>query len=85
VEPATSPALSEQLDLVVEELVGSIYEPVWEGDLTDLAADPAELGTIVPAAARTYRITLDYPSGTNHAVLQGVTMTLVLQVSGVSP
>jgi spore coat-associated protein N len=80
-----SPALSGQLDLVVEEVVGPTYETIWEGDLTDLEADPAELGTIAPAAARTYRITLDYPSGTNEAALQGASMTLVLQVSGVSP
>ena len=45
----------------------------------------ADLGDIAPGASRTYRLTLDYPDGANDSALQGATMTLVLQVAGVSP
>ena len=76
------PALSGELDLTIEDITGTPTTLFDEGAVSDF--DSAPLGTIAPGATRTYRITLTYPDGTNDSALQGATMTLVMQVSGVS-
>ena len=43
-----------------------------------------ELGVIAPGQTRSYRFTIEYPDGPNISALQGATMILVLQVSGVT-
>jgi hypothetical protein len=77
-----SPALSDKLDMTVEDVTGT-PTTLWDGSVTGFAS--ADLGDIAPGASRTYRLTLEYPDGTNDSALQGATMTLVLQVAGVSP
>lgn len=76
-----SPALSDKLYLTIEDVTGTA-ETLWEGYVT--AFDSQGLGDIAPEASRSYRITLDYPDGTNDSALQGATMTLVMRVTGVS-
>lgn len=78
--PAT-PALSGTLSLTIEDTTGA---PVTLFD--DVAANLGEedLGVIAPGQTRSYRFTLEYPEGPNISALQGATMTLRLQVSGVT-
>jgi hypothetical protein len=80
VNAPVSPALSDKLDLTIED-VGTA-ETLWEGHVREFTS--ADLGDIAPRESRTYRVTLDYPDGTNDSALQGAKMTLVLQVTGVS-
>jgi hypothetical protein len=79
------PALSGTLDLTIEDITGT-PATLFDDTVADFvsAADPPDLGSIAPGESRQYRITLRYPDGTNDSALQGATMTLVMQVSGVS-
>lgn len=77
----STPALSDALDLTVEDVTGTATT-LYDGDASDVDAD---LGTIAPGETHVYRITLEYPDGPNNAALQGATMSLVLQVMGVTP
>lgn len=81
VNAPVSPALSDKLYLTIEEVTGTA-ETLWEGYVKDFAS--TELGDLAPDESRTYGVTLEYPDGTNDSALQGATMTLVLQVTGVS-
>jgi hypothetical protein len=85
VDVPASPALSGTLDLTVEDVTGT-PATLFDDTVADFvsAADPPDLGSIAPGESRKYRITLSYPDGTNDSALQGATMTLVMQVSGVS-
>jgi len=76
-----SPALSDTLVLTVQDVTGTATT-LYQGSAT--AFTTAALGTIAPGAARSYRLTLSYPAGTDIAGLQGATMTMALQVTGVS-
>jgi hypothetical protein len=76
-----SPALSGKLNLTIDDVTGT-PTTLWEGTVAAFAS--TDLGDIAPEASRSYRITLDYPDGTNDSALQGATMTLILQVAGVS-
>jgi hypothetical protein len=78
--PATA-ALSGTLDLLIEDTTGA-PETVFDDTVADL--DEADLGVIAPGETRSYRFTIAYPEGPNIAALQGATMTLVVQVSGVT-
>ena len=75
------PQLSDTLVLTVQDVTGTAttLDP---GSVSLLLR--GDLGTIAPGAARSYRLTLSYPAGTDNAALQGATMTLALQVTGVS-
>jgi hypothetical protein len=75
------PELSDALDLTIEDITGAATT-LYNGAVSDF--DALALGAIPPGAARSYRLTLAYPSGPNDAALQGATMTLVLRVTGVS-
>ena len=77
----TSPALSDTLALTVQDVTGTATT-LYQGSASAFSA--ANLGTIAPGAARSYRLTLSYPAGTDIAGLQGATMTMALQVTGVS-
>ena len=82
VNAPVAPALSEKLDLTIEDTTGTATT-LYDGLVADF--DSAALGSIAPGATRSYRVTLAYPDGANDSALQGATMTLVLQVSGVTP
>jgi len=75
------PGLSGTLVLTVEDVTGA-PTTLFQGTVSAFSA--AGLGTIGPGDVRTYRLTLAYPAGTNNAALQGATMTLGLNVTGVS-
>jgi hypothetical protein len=75
-----SPALSDTLDLIVEDVADG--ETLYDGPVG--AFSEAELGEIAPGATRSYHLTVEYPDGPNDGRLQGATMTLVLRVTGVS-
>ncbi len=81
VNAPVSPALSDALNLTVEDITGAATT-LYDGAVSDF--DATALGDIAPGASGSYRLTLEYPDGTNDAALQGATMTLVLQVTGVS-
>jgi hypothetical protein len=78
----TSPALSGVLELTVEDTTAGTT-PVDGVDVADLV--PVSLGTIAPLEQHTFLVTLDYPDGPNQADLQGASMSLTLQVLGVTP
>jgi hypothetical protein len=75
------PELSDALTLTIEDITGAATT-LYDGTVSDF--DARALGAIPPGSARSYRLTLAYPSGPNDAALQGATMTLVLRVTGVS-
>ena len=76
-----TPALSGRLTLTIEDTTGA---PVTLFDDAVADLDEEDLGVIAPGETRSYRFTLEYPDGPNVSALQGATMTLVLQVSGVT-
>jgi hypothetical protein len=77
-----SPRLSDVLTLTVDDLTGA-PQNLYRGTISGLAS--VGLGTIAAGASHTYRLTLSYPAGANDAALQGATMTLGLNVTGVAP
>jgi hypothetical protein len=78
-----SPALSDELILTIEDITAGTT--LYDDDVTTfMTADPPDLGTIAPAGSRSYRVTVSYPDGPNDSRLQGASMTLGLQVTGVS-
>lgn len=84
VDAPASPALSQELNLTIEDTTGApvvlFDDPVAALD----ADDPVVLGSIAPGATRSYEVTLEYPDGPAVGPLQGASMTLVLQVTEVS-
>jgi hypothetical protein len=83
VNTPSSPPLSDELILTIEDVASGTT--LYDDDVTTfMTADPLELGTIAPGQARSYHFTLTYPDGPNEGALQGATMTLLLQVTGVS-
>jgi hypothetical protein len=75
-----SPALSGKLTLKVEDLASAAT--LYTGTVAGFTS--ADLGTIAAGATRSYKLTLAYPAGANTAGLQGATMTLDLDVTGVT-
>jgi hypothetical protein len=69
------------LVLTVEDVTGT-PATLFQGTVSAFSA--VGLGSIGPGETRTYRLTLAYPAGPNDAALQGATMTLGLDVTGVS-
>jgi spore coat-associated protein N len=77
------PALSDELIITIEDIATGTT--LYDDDVTTfMTADPPDLGTIAPTQTRSYHVTLSYPDGPNEGLLQGATMSLVLQVTGVS-
>jgi hypothetical protein len=76
-----SPSLSAVLRLTVEDVTsGSVT--LYQGTVSGFSS--ADLGSIAPGSARTYRLTVSYPAGANRADLQGSSTTLTLSVDGVT-
>jgi hypothetical protein len=63
--------------------VTGVAQTLYTGTVT--AFSSTALGTIGVGASRVYRITLSYPAGTTNAALQGSSLSLALNVTGVSP
>jgi len=82
VDTPASPGLSGVLVLTVENVTGTPMT-LFQGTVSTFSA--VGLGLIGPGDARTYRLTLAYPAGTDDVALQGATMTLGLNITGVSP
>jgi hypothetical protein len=80
----SSPALSDELILTIEDIASGT--PLFDDDVSTFMTEdpPPDLGTIAPGIPRSYRVTLSYPDGPNDSLLQGASMTLGLQVTGVS-
>lgn len=76
-----APPLSGTLSLTIEDTTGAPVT-LYDGVVANLGEE--DLGVIAPGQTRSYRLTLEYPDGPNISALQGATMTLVLQVSGVT-
>jgi len=77
-----SPALSAALDLKIEDITGAAIT-LYQG--TPAAFSSRSLGSIAPAATRTYRFTLTFPAANANSALQGATMLLRLEFMGVTP
>ncbi len=76
-----SPALSGVLTLKVEDITAA-PATLYTGTVAGFSS--ADLGSIAAGSTRSYRLTLAYPAGSNSAGLQGASMTLDLDVSGVT-
>jgi hypothetical protein len=78
-----APALSDVIVITVDDPASGTTP--WDDTISDvMVGDPADLGTIAPGQARSYTVTLSYRDGPAVAALQGASLTLVLQVEGVS-
>jgi hypothetical protein len=80
-ETQVSPALSSVLTLTVEDVTATPVT-LYQGTVAGFSS--AALGSIAGGSARTYRLTVAYPAGVTNATLQGATVTLALDVSGVA-
>jgi hypothetical protein len=81
VNTPSSPALSDTLDLTIEDTdTGDILFDDSVGEFTE-----ADLGELAPYVTRSFLLTVEYPDGPNDGGVQGATMTLVLRVTGESP
>jgi hypothetical protein len=76
-----APPLSGTLTLTIEDVTGT-PETLYDDTVAEF--DEADLGVIAPGPPHSYRFTIEYPEGPNISALQGATMTLVLEVSGVT-
>ena len=79
--PAT-PGLSKTLTLLVQDVTGTATT-LYSG--TASAFTSATAGSIAPGVTKTYRVTLTYPSTPVDPALQGASMALRLQFTGVTP
>jgi hypothetical protein len=81
VDNPASPGLSRTLVLFIQET--GVATPLYNNTV-DLMPASLTLGTIAPGAARTYLVRLTYPTAGADPALQGASMTLPLQFTGVS-
>ncbi len=77
-----SPGLSKTLILRVDDITSGGTQ-LYRDTVANLTATAPSLGTIAPGETRTYQLTLEYPS-TASSTLQGATMDLTLQFTGIS-
>jgi spore coat-associated protein N len=82
VDTPASPGLSSALTLLIEDTTGT---PVTLFSGTVAAFTTLSLGSIGPGTTRQYRFTLTLPTASAVPSLQGASMTLGLQFTGVSP
>ena len=80
-EPA-APSLSNALTLRIEDITGG--PAVTLSNTTVDGFTTASLGTIASGASRQYSFTLTYPTASANIALQGASMTLRLQFTGVT-
>ncbi len=77
----SSPALSQALTLLVEDVTGTA-QTLWSGTMSTFAS--ASLGQIASGSARTYRFTVTFPSGNAVSSLQNASTTMSLRFTGVA-
>ena len=77
-----APALSAALTLRIEDVTGAAAT-LYQG--TPAAFASVATGSIAPGSPRTYRFTLSFPAANAPSSLQGATMLLRLQFTGVTP
>jgi hypothetical protein len=82
VDTPASPGLSNTLTLLIEDITSGATT-LYTGTAAAFAS--RSLGSIAPGATRTYRFTLTYPTASANPALQGASMTLRLQFTGVTP
>jgi len=78
--PAT-PALSAALTLAIDDMTTGVAVPEWSGTASTFSS--VTIDTIASGTTRTYRFTLTYPTAKAVPALQGASMTLRLQFTGV--
>jgi hypothetical protein len=79
----TGAALAAVIDLKVEDTTSGTQK--WSGKLAEFVdAGSVGVGLIGAGAARTYRVTLSWPSASNSASLQGASSSLTFQWGGSS-
>ena len=81
VDTPASSGLSNALTLRIEDITGAA---VTLSNTTVAAFNTVSLGTIASGASQQYRFTLTYPTAAADTTLQGASMTLRLQFTGVS-
>jgi hypothetical protein len=82
VDTPAAPGLSSALTLKIEDITGAA---VTLSNTTVASFTTVSLGTIASGASRQYCFTLTYPTAAANTDLQGDSMTLDLQVTGVTP
>lgn len=81
VDTPAAPGLSNALTLRIEDITGAAQTL---SNTTVAGFNTVSAGTIAAGATRQYRFTLAYPAAAANTALQGATMTLRLQFTGVS-
>jgi hypothetical protein len=70
----SSPALSQTLDLSIDDITGGSPSNVYDGTLGSFSQ--SSLGSFGAGASRTYRFTLSWPSASTDPALQGAQTSL---------
>lgn len=76
VNSPTSPALSDTLELKVEDITGS-PTTLWNGKLT--AFSSVDAGSLADGATRSYRLTLTWPAADKNPGLQAASSSLTFR------
>ena len=76
----SSPALSQALTLLVEDITGTA-QTLWSGTMSTLGS--VSLGQIASGSTRTYRFTVTFPSANAVPGLQNASTTMTLRFTGV--
>jgi hypothetical protein len=76
----SSPALSQALSLLVEDITGTA-QTLWSGTMSTLSS--VSLGQIASGSTRTYRFTVSFPSAGAVPGLQNASTTMTLRFTGV--
>ena len=84
VDTPALPGLSNALTLLIRDVTGGAPATLYNnGTVAAFSSVPA--GSIAPGAQSTYEFTLTYPLAAANSALQGDSMILTLQFTGVSP
>jgi len=81
VDNPVNPGLSKTLVLFIQQT--GVATPLYNNRV-DLMPATVDLGAIAPGASRTYLVRLTYPTAGANTALQGASMTLPLQFTGVT-
>ena len=82
VDTPASPGLSNALNIIIEDTTGT-PTTLYSGPISGFTSVP--LGTIAPLQQRSYRFSLNFPLANANSALQGASMTLTLQFTGITP
>jgi hypothetical protein len=77
----SSPALSQALTLLVEDITGTA-QTLWSGTMSTLGS--VSLGQIASGSTRTYRFTATFPSANAVSGLQNASTTMTMRFTGVA-